>query len=112
MGFAGALAVVAAAGLMARSGLFGWLRTCGQSSIVIYLAFFLFMAASRTALVKAGVIADAGTVALLVTAAGVVGPLVLARLVRGTPLRFLFERPHILSLGRGGPAAAHRLAAE
>ena len=41
----------------------------------------------------AGIITDLGSEALIVTAAGVVGPLVLFWLVRGSALRFLFERP-------------------
>ena len=65
----------------------------GENSIVIYLAFFLPMAATRTVLLKTGIIPDLGTIALMVTAAGVIGALALFWAVRGTPLRFLFERP-------------------
>ena len=91
--FVGAGAVVAVAALMARSDVFRPLRYCGQNSIVIYLAFFLPMAATRIALLKTGIITDLGTISLLVTAAGVVGALAWYWAVRGTPLRFLFERP-------------------
>jgi uncharacterized membrane protein YcfT len=69
------------------------LRYCGQKSIVIYLAFFLPMAATRIALLKTGIVTDLGTISLLVTAAGVIGALGWYWAVRGTPLRFLFERP-------------------
>ncbi len=92
-GFAGALALLAAASLMARYNLFGILRWLGERSLVIYLAFFLFMAASRIALVQSGLIGDIGLVSLLVTIAGVAGPLVLAAAVKPTPLKYLFERP-------------------
>ncbi len=68
-------------------------RYCGRHSIVIYLAFFLPMAVARTVLLKAGVITDLGTISVLVTAAGVVSPLVLYWIVRNTWARFLFERP-------------------
>jgi hypothetical protein len=44
-------------------------------------------------LLKTGLIPDLGTVALLVTAGGVAGAIALFWAVRGTPLRFLFERP-------------------
>ena len=44
------------------------LRYLGEHSIVVYLAFFLGMAASRSVLLKTGLIPDIGTVALLVTA--------------------------------------------
>ena len=53
---------------MARSDVFRPLRYCGQNSIVIYLAFFLPMAATRIALLKTGIITDLGTISLLVTA--------------------------------------------
>ena len=92
-GLLGAAAVIRGSALLARSRLGEPLRYCGQHSIVIYLAFFLFMAASRTVLLKAGVVADVGTISLLVTTAGVIGPLLLFWLVRGTRFRFLFERP-------------------
>ena len=93
LGFVGAGAVVAAATLLSQSDLCRPLRYCGSNSIVIYLAFFLGMAASRVILLKTGIVTDIGTVSLLVTAAGITGALVLHWLVRNTPLRFLFERP-------------------
>ena len=93
LGLLGAAAVVALAALMARSDLFKPLRYCGRNSIVIYLAFFLPMAASRMVLLKTGWIADVGTISALVTLAGVVGALVWFWAVRPTFLRFLFERP-------------------
>ena len=93
LGLIGAMAVVTVAALMARSDLFRPLRYCGRNSIVIYLAFFLPMALSRTLLLKTGWIADIGVVSLLVTATGVIGALLLFWAVRHTFLRFLFERP-------------------
>ena len=93
LGFVGAGAVVAIAALLARADVFQPLRYCGQNSIVIYLAFFLPMAATRIALLKTGVITDLGTISLLVTAAGVAGALAWYWAVRGTRFRFLFERP-------------------
>jgi len=70
---------------------FAWL---GAHSIVIYLAFFLPMAVSRTILLKTGIIPDLGTVALLVTLAGILGPIVLYALIQWTGYgKFLFERP-------------------
>ena len=93
LGFVGAAAVVAVAALMARTELFKSLRYCGQNSIVIYLAFFLPMAVTRTILLKTGIVTDLGTVSLIVTTAGVIGALVWYWAVRRTPFRFLFERP-------------------
>jgi uncharacterized membrane protein YcfT len=93
LGLVGAMAVVSISVLMAMSDLFRPLRYCGRNSIVIYLAFFLPMAVSRTVLLKTGWIADIGAVSLVVTLIGVMGSLALFWAVRHTFLRFLFERP-------------------
>jgi len=93
LGLVGAGAVVAVSALMAKSHAFAGLRYLGRNSIVVYLAFFLGMAASRTVLLNTGLIADIGSVALLVTACGIAGALALFFAVRATPLKFLFERP-------------------
>jgi uncharacterized membrane protein YcfT len=93
LGLVGAAAVVSFAALLAKAALFDPLRLCGRNSIVIYLAFFLPMAATRTLLLKTGVVADIGVVSLVVTAAGVVGALAIWWATRGTRLDFLFVRP-------------------
>jgi uncharacterized membrane protein YcfT len=95
LGLAGAVAIVAAASLLTAyaRGAVEPLRYCGQNSIAIYLAFFLPMAATRTILIKTGVIQDAGMVSLLVLIAAVLLPLILERAVRHTPLSLLFRRP-------------------
>ena len=93
LGLAGAAAIVAVAALLALTRLFEPLRYCGEHSIVIYLAFFLGMAASRSILLKYGWISDIGTISAIVTLAGIVGALLLFWVVRWTPLKFLFERP-------------------
>jgi uncharacterized membrane protein YcfT len=98
LGFAGAAAVVGLSVLMSSSNLYRPVRYCGQNSIVIYLAFFLPMAAVRTLLLETGVVADVGAMSVITTLAGVVGALVTYWLVRDTPLRFLFERPRQFSL--------------
>jgi uncharacterized membrane protein YcfT len=107
LGAAGALAIVVAAALLCQLGgpVTEALRTCGQRSIVIYLAFSLPMAATREALVRSGLIGDIGMVSLLVIAAAVALPLVLERLVRGTPLDLLFVRPRLFRLARTEPRA-------
>jgi uncharacterized membrane protein YcfT len=69
------------------------LRYCGEHSIVIYLAFFLPMAATRTLLLKFGLIHDIGTISLIVTIAGITGALAIWWISRGTRANFLFERP-------------------
>jgi uncharacterized membrane protein YcfT len=93
LGTVGAMAVVSTSVLLSRFGLADAVRYCGANSIVIYLAFFLFMAASRTAQLAAGIPGDLALVSLLVTVSGVVGPLLLFWAVRHTRLGFLFARP-------------------
>ena len=68
------------------------LNWLGEHSIVVYLAFFLPMAVSRAILFKLGIVTDIGTIALLVTACGIVGPVLLYMAVqwsrhRPLPLR-------------------------
>ena len=98
LGLAGAVAVIALSALIAKTDVVRSLRYCGENSIVIYLAFFLPMAAARTVLVKTGWISDVGTISALVTLAGVLGALMIFWAVRRTFLRFLFERPQPLWL--------------
>jgi uncharacterized membrane protein YcfT len=93
LGIIGAAAVVTVSALMAKSDVFAPLRYLGRNSIVVYLAFFLGMAAARSLLLKSGLIGDLGSVALLVTACGIAVAVGLFWAVRGTALRFLFERP-------------------
>jgi uncharacterized membrane protein YcfT len=100
LGLLGAGAVVTAATLMAQNDWCSPLRYLGANSIVVYLAFFFGMAASRMVLLKTGIITDIGTISLLVTTAGVVGAIVLFWLVRNTPLRFLFVRPEWAKIER------------
>ena len=93
LGFIGAAAVVATGVLLSKTRLAAPLRYAGENSIVIYLAFFLFMAATRSLLLKYQVISDLGNVALLTTAAGVIGPILLFWATRQTKLSLLFRRP-------------------
>jgi uncharacterized membrane protein YcfT len=93
LGLIGAAAVATVSSLMAMHDVFRPLRYCGRNSIVIYLAFFLPMAATRTFLIRTGLIADVGTMSVIITAAGVLGPLALFWTVRGSWAAFLFERP-------------------
>ncbi len=109
--YAGVLAVIAFSVLLARSGLGGALAYCGRNSIVIYLAFAVFMGPTRVLLLKLAPLGLADATALAVTAAGVLGALSLFWLVRNTPARFLFVRPDAFKLvgapaKRSWPAAA------
>jgi uncharacterized membrane protein YcfT len=93
LGFAGAGAIIVIGTLLARAHWLGFLRFCGEHSIVIYLAFFLPMAATRTLLLRSGLIPDIGMVSLIVTIAGVAGALAIWRMALALHANFLFERP-------------------
>ncbi len=104
LGFAGAAALIVFARLVDSSLAGQAFAALGQRSLVVYLAFFLPMAATRILLVRADVIEDVGLVSLIVSIAAIVGPLVLERAVARTPLRFLFVRPRAISVS---PSGAH-----
>jgi uncharacterized membrane protein YcfT len=93
LGLAGACAIVTIGTLLARMNWFNSLRFCGEHSIIIYLAFFLPMASTRTLLLKSGIIHDIGTVSLIVTIVGLIGSLLIWRAALLAKANFLFERP-------------------
>ena len=93
LGLAGSSAIVVSGTLLARARWLEFLRYCGEHSIVIYLAFFLPMAATRTLLLKFGLVQDIGAISLIVTVAGILGALAIWWAARGTRANFLFERP-------------------
>jgi uncharacterized membrane protein YcfT len=106
LGLAGASAIIVTGTLLARMQWLNFLRYCGEHSIVIYLAFFLPMAATRTLLLRSGLIHDIGTVSLIVTVVGVVGALVIWRAALALHANFLFERPTAFWIApkKAGPA--------
>jgi uncharacterized membrane protein YcfT len=93
LGLAGACAIVTIGALLAGMRWLTSLRFCGEHSIVIYLAFFLPMAATRTLLLRTGLIHDIGTMSLVVTIVGVLGALAIWRIALRVGANFLFERP-------------------
>ena len=106
LGLAGAGAIIVTGTLLARAHRLNFLRTCGEHSIVIYLAFFLPMAATRTLLLHGGPISDIGTVSLIVTIAGVAGALAVWRLALMLHANFLFERPAVFWIAPKKPEPA------
>ena len=100
VGLVGTLAVVAAGVIMARLGgaVFGFVRLVGERTLAVYVAFFLFMGTARILLVKLAPGLGPDIISTLVLAAAVTGPLVMHRMVRNTPLKFLFERPTLFRL--------------
>ncbi|TCJ19392.1 acyltransferase [Flaviaesturariibacter flavus] len=101
LGFAGAAAVVIVAVLLARTAATRPIRYCGQNSIVVYLAFFLPMHATKAILLKTGLVPDVGMMAMITSVAAVSGALLLWWSVRRTQLSFLFVRPSRFRLERG-----------
>jgi uncharacterized membrane protein YcfT len=94
LGLSGACAIVTIGTLLARAHSLNFLRFCGEHSIVIYLAFFVPMASTRTLLLTTGLIHDIGTVSLIVTIVGVVGSVAIWRIALAARANFLFERPN------------------
>ena len=92
LGLLGAAAVIRAGALLSLTTFATPLRYCGRNSIVIYLAFFLPMAASRAVLLHTG-ITDIGTISAIVTACGVIGSLAMFWAANALGAKFLFERP-------------------
>ena len=93
LGLLGAAAVIRAGALLSLTDFAKPLRYCGRNSIVIYLAFFLPMAASRIVLLKTGIVSDIGTICAIVTVCGVLGSLLMYWAATAIGARFLFERP-------------------
>ena len=111
LGLVGACAIVTLGTLLARAHWLNFLRYCGEHSIVIYLAFFLPMAATRTLLLHTGLIHDIGMISLVVTVVGVAGSLAIWRIALALHANFLFERPAAFWIAPKKPQAA-LLAAE
>lgn len=93
LGFAGGLAVIALSTLVARARALRPLAYCGRHSLVVYLAFYAPMAATRLLLARTGLVTDVGLASIVVTTVAVAFPLALEALTRDTPLAFLFARP-------------------
>jgi len=114
LGLVGAMAVVSSGVLLSKFRAAKALRYCGENSIIIYLAFFLFMATARSLLLRYAPSLNLSLIAGLTTAAGVIGPLLLFWATRKTKLSFLFKRPQWARLsarlaneGKGWHSAPH-----
>ena len=99
----GAGAVMVFASWVSGSRAFRWLGYCGANTIVIYLAFLIPMTVTRKVVAMTGLVQDVGLMSVIASIAGVLGALCLYWLVRGTPLKFLFERPRWASIDRDQP---------
>ncbi len=110
LGLIGAAAVVSSGVLLSKFRFGEAVRYCGENSIVIYLAFFLPMAVTRTVLLKTPLAENLSAVSAVVTAAGVAAPVILFWMVRNTRFSLLFRRPawaRLASDSTGWHSAAH-----
>ncbi len=106
LGLAGACAVVMVATLLARAKWIDFIRFCGEHSIVIHLAFFLPMAATRTLLLHTGIIHNVGAMSLTVTLAALFGALAIWQIALRCGANFLFERPEAFWIAPKKPGPA------
>jgi uncharacterized membrane protein YcfT len=106
LGLAGACAIVTIGTLLARVRWLDFIRFCGEHSIVIYLAFFLPMAATRTLLLRTGIIHDVSVISLTVTLLALFGALAIWQVAIRLGANFLFERPDAFWIApkKAGPA--------
>jgi uncharacterized membrane protein YcfT len=94
LAFAGSIALCVTAALLMKLKWMDWLRWLGAHSIVVYLSFSIPMAASRTLLLKLGVIDDTSIISTIVFLTALLSPLALYGLIQWTGRgKFLFERP-------------------
>jgi uncharacterized membrane protein YcfT len=90
----GSVALCVAAALLNKLPVMDWLRWLGEHSIVVYLSFSIPMAATRTILLKVGVIEDTSALSIIVLLAALISPIVLYWAIEKTGVgRFLFSRP-------------------
>lgn len=116
LGFLGAFAVIALAALLHSLHWADWLRHCGQHSLPIYLGFFIPMSLLTNLYLAAasrlGLQITPATLAVLLCAASIGLALGACRLLRHTPLAFLYERPAWARLPQPGGKKGHGEPAE
>ena len=100
LGLAGATAVCIISALLTRFRAADFLRYCGRHSIVIYLTYaFPLVVMERLVWPKTGApLGDVGLACAVTLALAVGLPLAFHALIRGTPLKLLYERPDWASL--------------
>lgn len=109
LGSLGALAIIFAAALLSKVPGTAFLEYLGRNSIVVYLAFFLPMVVTRILLFRFAGFLDTGTISLLVTLAGVAGPVIFFWIIQRAGMgHFLFHRPAWAWIDRPGGNEASR----
>ncbi len=113
LGVAGVAALVALGAWIAALRGTAWLAYIGSHSLTVFLAFPLLLIVTRKVLQLAHVQLNGDLMILLMAAGAIAGGLILERLVRHSPARFLFERPRwarlepaaVVQPGYAAPAA-------
>ena len=113
LGFLGAFAVIALAAVLQSLHWADWLRHCGKHSLAIYLGFYfpmsllmnLYLAANS----RLGLHMAPPVLAVLLCVLSIGIALGVCRLVRHTPLAFLYERPAWATLRQPGSAGDRSL---
>ena len=104
-GLVGAFAVCALGVLMAKHNIGGFIRYVGQNSIVVYLTFFIPMKVMEKVIDRLGdPLGSVGLSTAIILTFAVVSPLIFERIIRNTPLAFLYVRPQAVSINRTVPA--------
>lgn len=94
IGLIGAAAVCALGVLLAKHQIGDAIRYVGQNSLVVYLTFYLPMKVTEKVLHKIGdPLGSVGLSTAIILFVAVAAPLLFARMVRNTPLNFLYVRP-------------------
>jgi uncharacterized membrane protein YcfT len=92
-GLLGVAAIVSLSSLLAPLQMFGWLRSAGTSSIVIYLGFFIPVTLFIHLVTVNAVSVGPNLLATLAVALGALVPLLLSKVIEGSAAGFLFLRP-------------------
>ena len=98
MGFVGTAAIFALSVFLSRVRFGQFVAFCGQNSISIFLSYFVFMAATRMIFLKPGIDIGPGLLSIIVTLAGILGPLIAYRLAQNTPLVYFYERHKLFQI--------------
>lgn len=92
-GLVGAIAVCLIGVLLAKHNVGGAIRYVGQNSLVVYLTFYIPMKITEKIVHQFGdPLGSVGLSTAIILLVAVASPLLFAKLIRNTPLRFLYVR--------------------
>lgn len=104
-GLVGAFAVCALGVILAKHNIGNLLRYIGQNSIVVYLTFYIPMKVTEKVIERIGdPLGSVGLSTFIILTVAVLSPLVFERMIRHTPLSFLYVRPDTARLTQPTPA--------